>query len=88
MAKPAHYGAKRARGTSFKKGIFPIALTREIPRVKCAETAKIAEHWCNSGRISRQPYVRSLRDKHERDENRVGWRIECRLWISTRHVQR
>ena len=73
MAKPGRYGAKRARGTSCKKGLFSIALTREIRRVKCTETAKITEHGCNPGRISRQPYARSLQDKHERDENRVGW---------------
>ena len=47
------------RGASCKNGLFPIAaVTCLIPRVKCAKTAKNAEHGCNPGRISQNhmPY--------------------------------
>ena len=57
-------------------------------RVKCAKTAENAEQGCNPGRIPQQPCVQSLREKHERDENRAPWRMECRLGIITGHVQR
>ena len=34
------WGVRKARGTSLKNGVSPIALTREIPRVKFAKNAK------------------------------------------------
>ena len=74
--------ARAARRHLVEERTFLIALARKISRVKWAKTAKSGTQ-VNPGWVSRQPYVRSLQDKHECDENRAGWRMQCRFGITT-----
>ena len=53
VAKPALYGAKRARGTSRKTALPHCLKHMKYSEWNIQKTAKIAEHECNPGRISR-----------------------------------
>ena len=67
---------------------FPHSPNTWNTQTKTHRNAKSTEDGCNSGRKSLQPYVRSLRGKHEFDEDHTRWRMECRLGITTVHLLR
>ena len=87
VQKRGSQGARRARGTSCKNGVFPVGSTRVKKWAKMRQMRKIERHGRAYGAISLRVCVTSACDRHRRVEKWKGFRLQCRPASGACHVQ-